>query len=100
MDLMIRIEYTTPPGHPTYVPVGRMPYSSRSRERHRLRPRFRAVVSRRHAADESYQNFPNRLIPSPLQQYFGENLDRLIDVKTAYDPGNLFTNEQGIPVRS
>lgn len=50
--------------------------------------------------DESYQNFPNRLIPNPLQQYFGENLDRLIGVKTTYDPDNLFTNEQGIPVRS
>ena len=50
--------------------------------------------------DESYQNFPNRLIPNPLEQYFAENLDRLIEVKAAYDPANLFTNEQGIPVRS
>ncbi|ACV76480.1 FAD-binding oxidoreductase [Nakamurella multipartita] len=49
---------------------------------------------------ESYQNFPNRLIPNPLQQYFGENLDRLIAVKSTYDPTSLFTNEQGIPVRA
>ena len=48
-------------------------------------------------ADESYQNFPNRLLPNPLQQYFGENLERLIDVKTTYDPGNLFQHEQSIP---
>lgn len=50
--------------------------------------------------DESYQNFPNRLIPDPLRQYFAENLDRLIEVKTANDPANLFANEQGIPVRN
>jgi FAD/FMN-containing dehydrogenase len=49
---------------------------------------------------ESYQNFPNRLIPNPLQQYFGENLDRLIAVKSTCDPTSLFTNEQGIPVRA
>jgi hypothetical protein len=49
--------------------------------------------------EESYQNFPNRLLPNPLVQYFAENLDRLIDVKTAYDPGNLFQNEQSIPTR-
>jgi FAD/FMN-containing dehydrogenase len=49
--------------------------------------------------DESYQNFPNRLLPNPLEQYFAENLDRLIDVKTAYDPGNVFQNEQSIPTR-
>lgn len=49
--------------------------------------------------EESYQNFPNRLIPNPLQQYFGENLDRLIAVKSSYDPGNLFSNAQGIPVQ-
>jgi FAD/FMN-containing dehydrogenase len=49
--------------------------------------------------DESYQNFPNRLLPNPLQQYFAENLEPLIDVKTAYDPGNLFQSEQSIPTR-
>jgi FAD/FMN-containing dehydrogenase len=42
--------------------------------------------------NESYQNFPNRLLPDPLEQYFAENLERLIDVKTAYDPNDLFHN--------
>ena len=49
--------------------------------------------------DESYQNFPNRLLPDPLQQYFAENLDRLIDVKTTYDPDNLFQSEQSVAPR-
>jgi len=53
---------------------------------------------RPHTPDESYQNFPNRMIDDWLQQYYGENLDRLIEVKTAYDPGNLFNNPQSIPV--
>ena len=52
-----------------------------------------------HTPDESYQNFPNRLLPDPLEQYYAENLERLIDVKTMYDPDNLFHNEQSIPPR-
>lgn len=50
--------------------------------------------------DESYPNFANRLLPNPLEQYFAENLQRLIDVKTRYDPGNLFRNEQSVAPRS
>ncbi|MGB0114503.1 MAG: FAD-binding oxidoreductase [Ilumatobacteraceae bacterium] len=53
-----------------------------------------------HTPLESYQNFPNRDIVDPLDKYYAENLDRLIDVKTAYDPNDLFTNPQGIPVRA
>ena len=52
-----------------------------------------------HTLDESYQNFPNRAIENWQQQYYAENFDRLVDVKTAYDPGNLFNNVQSIPVR-
>jgi hypothetical protein len=47
--------------------------------------------------NESYQNFPNRLIEDWQQQYYAENLDRLMDVKTKYDGGNLFKNAQSIP---
>ncbi len=49
--------------------------------------------------NESYQNFPNRLIEDWQQQYYAENLSRLIDVKTRYDPNNLFKNAQSIPPR-
>ncbi len=49
--------------------------------------------------DESYQNFPNLAIENWQQQYYAENFERLVDVKTMYDPGNLFNNPQSIPVR-
>jgi FAD/FMN-containing dehydrogenase len=49
--------------------------------------------------NESYQNFPNRRITDWPQAYYAENLDRLIDIKTTYDAGNLFQNPQSIPVR-
>ena len=51
-----------------------------------------------HTPNESYQNFPNRAIDDWQQQYYAENLQRLIEVKTVHDPGNLFRNEQSIPV--
>ncbi|WP_022885619.1 FAD-binding oxidoreductase [Glaciibacter superstes] len=50
-----------------------------------------------HTPRESYQNFPNRRIDDWAQQYYAENLDRLIDVKAEWDPDNLFHSEQSIP---
>jgi len=51
-----------------------------------------------HAPAGSYQNFPNRSIDNWAEQYYGENLQQLIEVKAAYDPANLFNNPQSIPV--
>lgn len=51
-----------------------------------------------HTPNESYQNFPNREIVDWKQQYYAENLQRLIDVKLVYDPGDVFHNPQSIPV--
>ncbi|HEX4163226.1 MAG TPA: FAD-binding oxidoreductase [Acidimicrobiales bacterium] len=48
--------------------------------------------------NESYQNFPNRMISDWQQAYYAENFPRLVEVKTKYDPGNLFQNAQSIPV--
>jgi hypothetical protein len=48
---------------------------------------------------ESYQNFPNRRISDWPRAYYAENFDRLVDVKTRYDDGNLFNNAQSIPPR-
>ena len=45
----------------------------------------------------SYQNFPNRLIADWGTQYYGENWDRLVRVKTAVDPTDVFHNGQSIP---
>ena len=49
--------------------------------------------------NESYQNFPNRLIDDWKKQYYAENLDMLIEVKTKYDKNNLFKNAQSIPTK-
>jgi FAD/FMN-containing dehydrogenase len=54
-------------------------------------------VLRPHTPDESYQNFPNRLISDWKQEYYAENYARLVRVKTRYDRGNLFRNAQSIP---
>lgn len=52
-----------------------------------------------HTPNESYQNFPNRGIKDWKRQYYGENYPRLRDVKTKYDPDNVFRNAQSIPPR-
>jgi FAD/FMN-containing dehydrogenase len=48
--------------------------------------------------NESYQNFPNRMISDWQQAYYAENFPRLVQIKSKYDPGNLFQNTQSIPV--
>lgn len=50
--------------------------------------------------NESYQNFTNRRIIDWRQQYYAENFDRLVEVKTTYDEKNLFRNFQSIPPKS
>ncbi len=48
--------------------------------------------------NESYQNFPNRMISDWQQAYYAENFAQLVSVKAKYDPNNLFRNAQSIPV--
>ena len=48
---------------------------------------------------DSYQNFPNRFLDGWETAYYGQNWDRLRDVKTVYDPTNFFSNPQSIPPR-
>jgi hypothetical protein len=45
---------------------------------------------------QSYQNYPNRKLEDFDNAYFGGNLPRLLEVKRAYDPDNLFTFPQGL----
>ena len=59
---------------------------------------IKAIAS--HTPNESYQNFPNRVLTDWQEQYYAENFERLVDVKTRYDSSNLFTNPQGIPPRA
>ncbi len=54
---------------------------------------------RPYTPNESYQNFPCLDLADYLEAYYGTNLNRLIDVKTKYDPKNLFKYVQSIPVR-
>lgn len=57
------------------------------------------AVATPHTPNESYQNFPNLQIQDWQQQYYAENFERLVDIKTKYDDGNLFQNAQSIPPR-
>lgn len=52
-----------------------------------------------HTPRESYQNFPNRRLVDWQEQYYAENLERLIEVKTQWDPEGLFTSAQTIAPR-
>jgi len=45
-----------------------------------------------------YQNFIDRRQTNYLDAYYGENFDRLKQVKLAVDPTNMFTYPQAIPV--
>ncbi len=53
-----------------------------------------------HTTTESYQNFPNREIKHWQRAYYGENFERLVDVKTKYDRHDVFHNLQSIPSRA
>jgi FAD/FMN-containing dehydrogenase len=49
-----------------------------------------------------YQNYPRRGTPNFLEAYFGQNLERLKEIKAKFDPNNIFWFEQSIgpkPVR-
>ena len=45
-----------------------------------------------HTPEESYQNFPNRSLQNWQELYYAENFDRLVEIKTKYDPNNVFIN--------
>lgn len=47
---------------------------------------------------QSYVNFPNRDQPDWERAYYGTNLKRLSQVKRKYDPHNIFTFPQSIPL--
>ncbi len=51
--------------------------------------------------DKSPYCFPNLIdysIPNYMNSYYGDNKDQLINIKTLYDPNNVFKSRQSIPV--
>jgi FAD/FMN-containing dehydrogenase len=46
----------------------------------------------------AYVNIPDRTLPDWLCAYYGDNLARLVEVKRAYDPKDVFHFPQSIPV--
>ncbi len=50
--------------------------------------------------DGAYVNVPNAAASDWEREYYGANAERLRTVKATYDPGNVFTFEQSVPVGS
>lgn len=65
------------------------------------RQNIRWIEALRNALSSSttgdYVNWPDRLIRDWPRAYYGENFNRLREVKTAYDPFNVFKFPQSIP---
>jgi len=49
-------------------------------------------------AGGAYQNFTDRSQDNWPRAYYGQNLERLVEVKRSWDPDNLFRFPQSIPV--
>ncbi len=51
-----------------------------------------------HTTGRSYQNFPDPELADWARAYYGDNLIRLREVKARWDPDDVFSYPQGIPV--
>jgi len=52
---------------------------------------------RPHTSEQSYQNFIDDSQRDFLRSYYGDNLERLVQIKRHYDPTNVFCYRQSIP---
>jgi hypothetical protein len=50
--------------------------------------------------DGVFPNFPDPDLADWARAYYGSNLERLVSLKSRYDPDNLFRFPQSLPVRS
>lgn len=51
-------------------------------------------------AGRSYQNFPDPVLQDWAQSYYGDNLAKLQVLKAQWDPQDVFSHRQGIPLPS
>jgi FAD/FMN-containing dehydrogenase len=56
------------------------------------------AAMRPHMPGYSYINYCDLDLPNYAQAYWGDNLPRLMAVKAAYDPQNLFRHAQSVPL--
>jgi FAD/FMN-containing dehydrogenase len=56
-----------------------------------------ADAMRSYTTEYAYQNFIDRTQEDPAHAYYEDNLDRLIDLKSRYDPDNFFRFAQSVP---
>jgi hypothetical protein len=55
---------------------------------------------RAYTTEYAYQNFIDRSQVDPAHAYYGDNLDRLIDIKSRHDPDDFFQFAQSVSQRS
>jgi FAD/FMN-containing dehydrogenase len=54
-------------------------------------------IVRPYGSGGAYVNYPDPDLPAWARAYYGDNLERLIEIKTKYDPTALFRSPQTIP---
>ena len=54
---------------------------------------------RAYTTEYAYQNFIYRTQADPAHAYYGDNLGRLIDIKSRRDPYDFFRFAQSVPQR-
>ncbi|CAG8747631.1 2826_t:CDS:2, partial [Cetraspora pellucida] len=61
---------------------------------------FSLVFQKTYTSAESYQNVMDRELDNWQCRYYGENFERLVEIKRKYDPNNLFNWNQSIPINT
>ena len=46
-----------------------------------------------------YVNYKNKNVEDYATNFYGNNLERLSEIKTKYDPNDIFSNKLGVPLK-